>query len=122
MALTQRTLRSACFYRVTNVFQGANDIVDIAVRTVPGRLRLHKLRATVILKSIKFESANTFATCLCWLQMTYEWLHGKPRVSKMKIANNLAPPLKIYADKSDIVLTTIDSILGLNSMESQQTF
>ena len=114
---------------VTNVFQGAKFFVDIAVRTVPGRLRLHKLRATVILKSIKFESANTydtqymmFATCLCWLQMTYEWLHGKPRVSKMKIANNLAPPLKIYADKSDIVLTTIDSILALNSIESRQTF
>ena len=47
-------------------------------------------------------------------KMTHEWLHGKPKVSKMKIANNLAPPLKIYADRSDIILTTIDSILVWN--------
>ena len=47
-------------------------------------------------------------------KMTYEWLHGKPKVSKMKIANNLAPPLKMYADRSDIILTTIDSILVWN--------
>ena len=47
-------------------------------------------------------------------KMAHEWQHGKPRVSRMRIANNLAPPLKIYADRSDIVLTTIDSILVWN--------
>lgn len=48
------------------------------------------------------------------LKLPHEWLHGEPSVMKIPISKNLAPPLKIYADQYQVMLTTIDSVLVWN--------
>ncbi|TRY79942.1 hypothetical protein TCAL_06008 [Tigriopus californicus] len=47
-------------------------------------------------------------------KLPYEWLHTPPVCYQSAIAKTLAPPLRIYMDRKEILLTTIDSILVWN--------
>lgn len=47
-------------------------------------------------------------------KLPYEWMHKEPSVSTMEISKTLAPPLRIYSDRKEILMTTVDSILVWN--------